>query len=259
MSSPGTSMSYPGASMSKRMREFAAVLESLGMAAQFQRGRRLARTGAVRGLSVTTSVATANVCEADSAQTHRVRIAVRAFSDSQWHRVREALAAQAIHVARLLAGEVPEGLDEILASLDLTLLPQSVNEVALTCSCRGWSEPCIHVIATWYALADEFTRDPFLMFAWRGQSRNDLLAGLHEPPSPGPPPSPPPTPRSFWVAGQRIPAPPPPVGPRRPDAILDQLDPLTLTIGRYPVIDLIRPVYERAADRGVTYGHSGTE
>lgn len=231
--------------MRNRMREFAAVLESLGMAAQFQRGRRLARTGAVRGLSVTTSVATANVCEVDSAETYRVRIAARAFSDSEWHRVRQALAAQAIHVARLLAGEVPDGLDELFAELGLTLLPQSVGEVALACSCRGWSEPCVHVIATWYALADEFARDPFLMFAWRGRSRGDLLAELHEPPSAGPEPAPPPTPRSFWIAGHRAPPPTPAAGTRRPDSILDQLDPLPLTLGRHTVTDLIRPVYER--------------
>jgi uncharacterized Zn finger protein len=234
--------------MTERTRAFLAVLESLGMAARFQRARREARTGAVRGLTVTTSVATANVRDADEAETHRVRIAVRAFSAAEWHRVRAALAAQAIHVAKLLAGEVPDGLDSILAELGLWLLPQSVGEVALSCSCRGWQEPCAHVIATWYALADEFERDPFAMFAWRGRARVELLEELHDPPSPRPDHAPPPPPRSFWAAGHRTPPPTPRAGARRPDAILDQLDPLPLTIGRHDVTDLIRPVYERIVD-----------
>src|SRR5688572_29317324 len=131
--------------MSDRTSAFLAVLESLGVATRFQQGRRLSRSGAVRGLTITTSVATANIREADGQETHRVRIAVRAFSATEWHRVEQSLSAQAIHVPKLLAGEVPEGLDELFAGAGLTLLPQSVGEVALSCSCRGWQEPCTHV------------------------------------------------------------------------------------------------------------------
>jgi uncharacterized Zn finger protein len=234
--------------MVERTRAFLAVLESLGMAARFQQGRRLARTGAVLGLTVTTSVATANVRDADSAETHRVRVALRAFSSAEWHRLQEALGAQAIHVAKLLAGEVPEEMDGLLAGLGLSLLPQSVGEVALSCSCRAWQEPCGHVIATWYALADEFERDPFAMFAWRGRTRVELLEQLHEPRSAAPDAAAPPAPRSFWVAGHRAPPPPGPVGERRPDAVLDQLDPLPLAVGRHDLVDLIRPVYDRVVE-----------
>jgi uncharacterized Zn finger protein len=242
--------------MADRTREFLAVLESLGMAARFQQGRRLARAGAVQGLTVTTSVATANVRDADpdAADTHRVRIAVRAFSATEWHHVQAALAAQAIHVAKLLAGEVPDGLDSVLADLGLSLLPQSVSEVALSCSCRAWQEPCGHVIATWYALADEFERDPFTMFAWRGRGREELLDLVREPPSAVPAQAVPPAPGRFWVAGHRASRPPRPVGTRRPDAILDQLDPLHLAVGRHDVTDLIRPVYERIVDAGTERG-----
>ena len=238
--------------MSDRTRAFLAVLESLGLAARFQQGRRLARGGAVRGLTVTTSVATANVRDADpeAADVHRVRIAVRAFSAAEWHRVQQALAASAIHVAKLLAGQVPDGLDELLAKLGLSLLPQSVGEVALSCSCRGWQEPCPHVIATWYALADEFARDPFAMFAWRGCGREALLDQLREPRSAPPDPNRPVVLRSFWAAGGRAAHPAPPMGARRPDAILDQLDPLSLTVGRHDVTDLVRPIYEAVVDPG---------
>ncbi len=237
--------------MSDRTKAFLAVLESLGMASRFQQGRRLARSGAVRGLTITTSVATANVRSADEPETHRVRIAVRAFSATEWRRIEQALSAQAIHTAKLLAGEAPDGLDELFTGLGLTLLPQAVGEVALSCSCRGWQEPCGHVIATWYSLADEFERDPFAMFAWRGRGRDDLLERIR-------------LPREtaheasgaqrgsghFWKAGPRAPRPDLPTGARRADAILDQLDPLDLTVGRFEVVDLIRPVYERVAEAG---------
>jgi uncharacterized Zn finger protein len=248
-------------------REFLAVLESLGQAPRFRRGRRLARTGAVESLTVSTSVAVATVHDAEaeagasintSANTststgaeatgpHRVRIAVRAFTAAQWRQVEQVLSAQAIHVATLLAGELPDGLAETLAGSGLALLPQSIDEVALSCTCRGWPEPCGHVIAVWYALAEEFTRDPFALFAWRGRGRDELLDRLRTPPStPVAPPSTPP--RGFWAAGPRATRPARLPGARRPDAVLDQLDPLPLTVGRYEVTDLIRPVYARVVD-----------
>jgi uncharacterized Zn finger protein len=221
------------------------------MASRFQQGRRLSRSGAVRGLTITTSVATANVREADGQETHRVRIAVRAFSTTEWHRVEQELSAQAIHVAKLLAGEAPDGLDGLFAGIGLALLPQSVGEVALSCSCRGWQEPCAHVIATWYSLADEFQRDPFAMFAWRGQGRDELLDRIRSPrssaaePAVGQQGS-----GRFWKAGPRAPRLDHPADARRADAILDQLDPLNLTVGRFEVVDLIRPVYERVVEAG---------
>lgn len=236
--------------MPDHARAFRAVLESLGLASRFQQGRRLFRTGAVQSLTVSTSVVVDTVRDADpeTADTHRVRIAVRAFTAAQWRQVEQALSAQAIHLATLLAGEVPAGLVEALAASGLSLLPLSIDEVALSCSCRSWQEPCPHVIAAWYALAEEFERDPFAMFAWRGRGRDELLDRLRTPPSA---PTAPPTaaPRGFWAAGPRAARPARLPGTRRPDAILDQLDPLPLTLGRHEVTDLIRPVYARVVDR----------
>ncbi|MBX6750783.1 MAG: hypothetical protein IRY85_14110 [Micromonosporaceae bacterium] len=235
--------------MPDRTGAFRAVLESLGLASRFQQGRRLFRTGAVQSLTVSTSVVVATVRDADpeTADTHRVRIAVRAFTAVEWRQVEQTLSAQAIHVATLLAGEVPDGLAEVLAASGLSLLPLSIDEVALSCSCRSWQEPCTHVIATWYALAEEFERDPFAMFAWRGRGRDELLDRLRTPPS-TPAATPSAAPRGFWRAGPRVVRPARLPGARRPDAILDQLDPLPLTVGRHEVTDLIRPVYTRVVD-----------
>ena len=49
-------------------------------------------------------------------------------------------------------------------------------------------------------------------------------------------------PKGFWTAGPRLAL--PPQGPHgRPDAVLDLLEPLDLTAGRYQVTDLLRRAY----------------
>jgi uncharacterized Zn finger protein len=48
--------------------------------------------------------------------------------------------------------------------------------------CRGpdIANPCRHIAATLYILAEAFDADPFLILAWRGRPRKELLDRLRE-------------------------------------------------------------------------------
>ncbi len=227
--------------------QFIGLLESLRMPATFQHGRRYARAGQVRQLAISASIAAALVLD-DDGQVHRARMAVRSFSHADWSRIERALCGEAIHVAKLLAGEVPRDLDNVLSDLGLSLFPD-LGDLALDCSCPDVRIPCAHLAAACYALAGSFDRDPFGLLAWRGRGREELLERLrarHVQPASSPTsPNPEPALADFWTAGPRLGRPEPEVAGtvRRPDALLDQLDPLHLTAGRYEIIDLLRPAY----------------
>jgi len=229
--------------------QFLGMLESLRMPAQFQLGRRYARSGRVQSLNISSSLVTGLVLD-DDGDTYRARVAVRAFCAADWHRIERALAGQALHAARLLAGELPADLDAILGGFGLSLFPSQLPDIALECSCQSWQKPCGHLAATCYALAESFDADPFGILAWRGRSRDELLERLRArriaevDPVVAPPHPPPPT-ASFWTAGPRLePLPEPVPGTvRRPDALLEQLEPLELTVGRFDVVDLLRGAY----------------
>src|SRR5689334_19806706 len=125
------------------------MLESLRMPAQFQQGRRYARAGHVRSLTISSSLVTGLVLD-DDGQTYRARVAVRAYSAADWHRIERALAGEAIYAAKLLAGSLPDDLDGILAGFGLSLFPSQLSEIALECSCQSWHQPCGHLAATCY-------------------------------------------------------------------------------------------------------------
>jgi uncharacterized Zn finger protein len=230
------------------------MLESLRMPTVFGQGRRHVRAGQVRSLSISTSVVTGLVVD-DDGDTHRARIAVRAYSAADWRRIERALAAEALHAARLLAGDLPEDLDRTLAGFGLSLFPTDLSEIAMECSCPGWARPCAHLAATSYALAESFDTDPFGILAWRGRTREELLDNLRElrvAPSapvterPGPPPL-----SGFWTAGPRLEPPldQVPGSVRRPDALLEQLEPLRLSAGRFEVTDVLSAAYHRLVNR----------
>ncbi|HWC84881.1 MAG TPA: SWIM zinc finger family protein [Pseudonocardiaceae bacterium] len=233
-------------------RRFIEVLESFGMGGRLQSGKRYARAGQVLSLTVSTSLVTGLV-QGSRPEPYKVRIAVKAFGAQDWKRIERALAGQALYAAKLLAGEFPTEVEEVFTKLGLRLFPDSMRELTMDCSCPDWEVPCKHLAAACYLLAESFDEDPFQILAWRGRSRADLLERLRELRSRRPaapeepdepePAEPEPDAESFWTA------PPPPATrapqpPAEPDALLDQLAPLPLSLGGQRLIDLLRPAYE---------------
>lgn len=158
-------------------RRFIDVLESFGMQSRLTRGRNYARSGQVLGFEISSGEVTAQV-QGSRVKPYRVRLQVLPLSARQWRRVEEALATRAIFRARLLAGEMPAEIEEVFADCGTPLFPQSARDLDLTCSCPDWEVPCKHLAAVCYVLAEAFDDDPFAMLAWRGKSRDDLLAAL---------------------------------------------------------------------------------
>src|SRR3954447_8743457 len=154
--------------------QFLGMLESLRMGTTFSAGRRYARAGQVRSVTISTSIVTALVVDEDG-ETYRARIGVAAYTAADWARIERALAGEAIHAAKLLAGHLPDNLERILAGFGLSLFPQSLSEIVLDCSCPGWQKPCGHVTAACYLVAEEFDAAPFAILAWRGRGRHELL------------------------------------------------------------------------------------
>jgi uncharacterized Zn finger protein len=256
--------------------DFLGTFESLRMAPTFARGRRDERAGHVRSLTISGSLVVAQVRGPDDPRAFRSRIALRAFGAAEWARVEGALAAQARYAADLLAGRMPAGIGAVFAEVGLSLVPLSLDEVAMDCSCETWPMPCVHLAATTYALARRFEEDPFGVFTWRGRARDELLLHLRELRSqlaveaqtlgtPGAARSEAAQsgvasaaegaddlgdPADFWggPTAPAVSAEGRPGAVTRPDALLDQLDPPPLAHGGRPLVDLLRPAYRALPD-----------
>jgi uncharacterized Zn finger protein len=158
-------------------RRFIDVLESFGLQSRLSRGRNYARSGQVLTLDIGTGHVTATV-QGSRIKPYRVKLTVDPLTTRQWRRVEEALGARAIFRARLLAGEMPAEIEEVFAGCGTPLFPKSIRDLGMSCSCPDWEEPCKHLAAVCYVLAEAFDDDPFAMLAWRGKGREDLLAAL---------------------------------------------------------------------------------
>jgi uncharacterized Zn finger protein len=158
-------------------RRFIAVLESFEIGGRLQRGKRYARTGQVVSLDFVPGQIRASV-QGSRSKPYRVFVETAVLTDSEWDRIEDVMASRAVFLAKLLSGEMPEEIEEAFVECSTTLFPASGDDLVSACSCPDWENPCKHVAAVFYLMAEAFDVDPFLIFAWRGRDKERLLADL---------------------------------------------------------------------------------
>jgi len=166
-------------------RRWIEVLESFGWANRLARGRSYARKGQALELRLSTDGVEARV-QGSRPQPYRVTIRLKALPPAVWRKVAAALREDAGLVARLLAGEVPEEMERVFKNAGASLLPKSSSDLKTDCSCPDTANPCKHIAAVHYLLAERFDQDPFLIFLLRGKKREEVLDAVSGPAVAGP-------------------------------------------------------------------------
>lgn len=155
------------------------MLESFDMGARLTRGRSYARKGQVISIDVQKGFVTAKV-QGTRAKPYEVRIQLNPISEPDWDKVTEAMASKAIFTAKLLSGEMPLDIEDAFREADISLFPTSRKELETKCSCPDWANPCKHIAAVYYLLAERFDEDPFLIFKLCGRTKEEIIAALRE-------------------------------------------------------------------------------
>lgn len=155
------------------------VLESFGMGARLTRGRSYARMGQVISINIESGIVTAEV-QGTQKKPYAVEIRLKPLSDKDWEKVTDAMAARAIFAAKLLSGEMPQNIEEAFSKVKISLFPISDNDLKTHCSCPDWANPCKHIAAVYYIIAEKFDEDPFLIFKLRGRTKDEILQTLRK-------------------------------------------------------------------------------
>ncbi len=139
------------------------------------RGRQYAEEGHVSHFVVRPGEIEARV---HGRKTYNVTLGLPALTPAQWERALARIAQESRFVASLLAGEMPQGLDETFREAGASLYPKVPKELQTHCDCPDWANPCKHVAAVCYVMAEALDRDPWLLFDLRGKSRDEVFQAL---------------------------------------------------------------------------------
>src|SRR5690348_9637179 len=134
------------------------ALAAADWGSRLKRGAAYTREGQIGGLQVQPGQAAARVGGGPAFQP---RLAVRPLSAREWTTAAEALLAAPDLDAALDAGDWPPASAGVLAEAGVALLP-GAGEVDSDCGCTE-RQPCRHVAALCYLLAEHLDRDPWLL------------------------------------------------------------------------------------------------
>src|SRR3990172_12645616 len=155
------------------------VLESFGWSNRLERGRRYARSGQVIDFKLASGMVTARV-QGSMSKPYSVKIEMKPLADEAWNKVLEEMSQKAIFAAKLLAGEMPQNIEEAFDATGMSLFPESSKDIKTDCSCPDSANPCKHIAAVYYILAEEFDRDPFMLFKLRGKTKDEISSSLRK-------------------------------------------------------------------------------
>lgn len=153
------------------------LLDSYRFKKRLERARNYAREGNVLNIDFQGGKVLARV-QGSEPDPYQVSLSLEQFSHEDWDYVIEIMSQKALYSAQLLAGEMPETIEEVFTASGLSLFPFQLSEIRSRCSCPDKANPCKHIGAVYYQLADRFSEDPFVLFQLRGRTRQEILDGL---------------------------------------------------------------------------------
>jgi len=156
-----------------------AALERLVDSGRLSRGRSYARKGQVLSIDETKDGIAARV-QGSMRTPYKITIKINHLTDAEWDKVIATLAEQAIFTAQLLAGEMPQNIEQAFEKAKVSLFPSNRKDLQTDCSCPDYSNPCKHIAATHYILGERFDEDPFLIFRLRGRTQEQVMKELRK-------------------------------------------------------------------------------
>jgi uncharacterized Zn finger protein len=146
---------------------------------RLERARDYARQGNVLSIDFQDAKVIARVRGKEQPE-YNVSLWLDVFTDEQWQFVIETMAERAIFSAKLLAGEMPQNIEDVFTANGLSLFPFTLSEIHSQCSCPDPANPCKHIGAVYYLLGDRFSDDPFVLFQLRGREKADIISALRQ-------------------------------------------------------------------------------
>ena len=153
------------------------TLEDFDIGTRLGRGRSYARKGQVATLDILKGSVHAEVQGSEN-EPYIVSIKFQVLTGKQWGKITSRILERPIFAALLLGNEMPHDIESVFKDEGLSLFPEREKDLETSCSCPDWSNPCKHIAAVFYLMAEAFDNDPFLIFKLRGMGKKAFIKAL---------------------------------------------------------------------------------
>ncbi|MEW5896201.1 MAG: SWIM zinc finger family protein [Nanoarchaeota archaeon] len=151
-------------------KQWVEILSEFESDQRMSRGRAYARANKVRRFKIDKGKISATVN--GSLGDYKVKIKIKKYSDKDWNKIALKIRDTPLLLGKLLNQEMPEELHDITK---FRFIPSSFSS---ECSCPDYANPCKHVAAVFYTVADEIDHDPMNLFLLQGMGKEELFSRL---------------------------------------------------------------------------------
>jgi uncharacterized Zn finger protein len=138
------------------------------------RGRTYANNGSVRSIDIQGNEVKAVVI---GSNTYKINITIPLFSKEECQKVLNTVLDRPDLLSRLLNRELPQELLELCQAQKVDIFPRQWRHFTASCSCPDYAQPCKHLAAIIYLIANEIDKNPFKVFELHGF---DLVGALEK-------------------------------------------------------------------------------
>ena len=141
------------------------------------RGQRYARNGSVRENILSSGMVEAKV-QGSMPRPYKIKINVPILTNKEKQTVIDIVEKNPYYLGQLLASKLPSSLNSDLLKHGVRLFPKNWDDFSGSCSCPDYANPCKHLAAIIYQIANKIDLNPFVVFELKGfnllQSINEL-------------------------------------------------------------------------------------
>ncbi len=127
------------------------------------RGRSYANKGAVLSIDFNENIITARV-KGSYNNIYRVAITVPKFTNKDKKLIMDYILSDNYILTSLLNRDLPQDLYDFTEQNGIRIFPESWRSFRMSCSCPDSANPCKHIAAVIYLMANEIDKNPFLVF-----------------------------------------------------------------------------------------------
>lgn len=150
------------------------ALSNIDESNRLPRGARYARNGSVLELTIADNQIHASI-QGSMARPYVVHVKLKRLSDKDTEIIANTIQNNPFYLAKLISHELPSKLNSDLANLGIDLFPSSWKDFNGYCSCPDHANPCKHLAAVVYMIANQIDKNPFIIFDLYGF---DILASM---------------------------------------------------------------------------------
>ncbi len=156
-----------------------SILNSYGWSSRLERGRRYARSGQVLRINIGNGTVHADV-QGSRSSPYKIEIVFPLAAEKSWNEIFFYLMEKPDIISHMLTGELPPEVEDAFRKAKSPMFPEKSSEITMNCDCPDYANPCKHIAAVFYVLADNLDEDPFLLFQLKGKTKDEVMRSISE-------------------------------------------------------------------------------